>query len=405
LTKSGAKNTRAVSIAPTLADSVNELTVLEEKNNSVYCPVIYQGMYVERRDSETSLIAPCCAAKGQQFPNQKIDFYTNSFLQRLRQENSAGIASKECQVCWDQEQYTSKSLRTSAIEFYSNFPEDRKSLLNLDWNVEPICNAKCIICSSYHSSAWLAEDQKFGGKDYPIYRTASSARSNDVIDQLDLSTVQRVYFNGGEPVLSQDPVKILTKLQQQQRLDQVLVGFNMNGSKMPSDQMIALLKQAKHVTVYFSIDGIEEKFEYIRNPLSWQELQITVKKMLDLGVDNACMSTTLGIHNLQIAQEIEDWWKDFTSSYASDINIFNTYQLVTGSLSISNASTALKQQLLTELDPAQSAEQFGIKCLSTAQGSDAWLPWLEQLDQRRGLDWRGVLPRLHRSALAAGVVK
>jgi hypothetical protein len=179
----------------------------------------------------------------------------------------------------------------------------------------------------------------------------------------------------------------------------------MNGSKMPSDQMIALLKQAKHVTVYFSIDGIEEKFEYIRNPLSWQELQITVKKMLDLGVDNACMSTTLGIHNLQIAQEIEDWWKDFTSSYASDINIFNTYQLVTGSLSISNASTALKQQLLTELDPARSAEQFGIKCLRTAQGSDAWLPWLEQLDQRRGLDWRGVLPRLHRSALAAGVVK
>jgi hypothetical protein len=43
--------------------------------------------------------------------------------------------------------------------------------------------------------------------------------------------------------------------------------------------------------------------------------------------------------------------------------------------------------------------------LRTAQGSDAWLPWLEQLDQRRGLDWRGVLPRLHRSALAAGVVK
>lgn len=389
---------------PTLADSVNELTVQAEKNNSVYCPAIHHGMYVERKDADKVSVAPCCTAQSQLCSNQQLNFANNLFLQRLREENSKGIASSACQVCWDQEKYTGRSLRLSSIEFYEQC-QSTDGLLNLDWNVEPICNAKCIICSSYHSSAWLAEDQKFANNAHQFYRTAASSRSNDVIDQLDLSTLERVYFNGGEPVLSQDPVKILTKLQQQQRLDQVFVGFNMNGSKMPSDQMIALLKQAKHVTVYFSIDGIEEKFEYIRNPLSWKELQITVKKMLDLGVNDACMSTTLGIHNLQIAQETEDWWKDFTSSYANNIKIFNTYQLVTGPLSISNASTELKQQLLTELNPARSAEQFGINCLSTAQGSDAWLPWLEHLDQRRNLDWRRVLPQLHRSALVAGVVK
>lgn len=375
-----------------------------EKNNPVYCPVIHQGMYVERKDSDSVAVAPCCAAQSQLFSNQDLNFAVNPFLQRLRDENSKGIASAECRTCWDQERYTGRSLRLSSIELYKQW-QPTAGLLNLDWNVEPICNAKCIICSNYHSSAWLAEDQKFGGKDYPIYRTAAGSRSNDIIDQLDLSTVQRVYFNGGEPVLSQDPIKILARLQQEQRLDQVDVSFNMNGSKMPSEQMIALLKQAKHVTVYFSIDGIEEKFEYIRNPLSWQDLQINVKKILDLGVNNVCMSTALGIHNLQIAQEIEDWWNDFTNPYSTSIKIFNTYQLVTGTLGINTASTAMKQQLLSELSPARSAEQFGINCLSTAQGNDSWLSWLEHLDQRRGLDWRKVLPKLHQSALAAGVTK
>lgn len=377
--------------------------------NDHYCPLIFKGMYVERHNADTSLVAPCCAAAGEIVNNSQVNFDTNPLLLRLRQENQAGIASKECSVCWDQEKYTGRSLRTSSLEKYADSkhtPYQVSGLQNLDWNVEPICNAKCVICSSYHSSAWAAEDQKFDtGSTLPI-RTASSAKRNSIIDTVDFSTVKRVYFNGGEPVLSQDPELILQRLSDSGNLENTQVAFNMNGSCMPSDRMIDLLKQAAHVTVFFSIDGTEQQFEYIRYPLNWEAVKVNIDKIMQLGFNDVCMTTALGIHNLHIAQRTQDWWQDFTKSYRDQIGINNTYQLVVGSLSISLASDALKHQLLKDFENATGpVVELITNCLCDCTGNDQWISWLDRLDQRRSLNWKTVLPELYQSALLAGVAK
>jgi hypothetical protein len=362
-------------------------------------------MYVERKDADTSLVSPCCAARGQLLDNKDLDFYTNSYLQRLREENRAGVASAECQVCWDQERFTNSSLRLASLNRFKNNLTSTPHLTTLDWNVEPICNAKCIICSNYHSSAWLAEDQKFNHAAYPIYRTASSARHNDIIDAIDLGTVQRVYFNGGEPVLSNDPVRILTKLQNIGKLSEISVSFNMNGSRMPSQQLIDLLREARDVTVFVSIDGTQQQFEYIRYPIAWSELEHNVKCIMDLGFDDLCMSTALGIHNIQLAQQTEDWWNSFTDPYRKHIKIYNTYQLVVGPLAITTASARLRDVLLPQLNSQRTAEKFAANCLITADGKDNWLPWLRMIDHRRNLDWTKTFPNLYSAGQAAGVIK
>ena len=362
-------------------------------------------MYVERRDADTSVIAPCCAARGQVFPNNEINFDTNAHLQKLREENSQGIASAECQVCWDQEKYTGKSLRTGAVEYYKNHHEP--GLKNIDWNVEPICNAKCIICSNYHSSLWLAEDQKFEAV-HPIQRTAASARTNDIVDGIDFSNLIRIYFNGGEPVLSKDPVRILQKLADLGKLDKIETSLNMNGSQMMSAELVALLKQSRYSTVFFSIDGTGDQFEYIRNPIPWSNLESNLKRVLDLGFNSVIMTTALGVHNLQIAQDIERWWKNFTQQYQPMVKIANTYQLVVGPLSFDNVSSATAAELLKEIEEFKDTEEWakiGYNSLQNAQGTDQWLPWLEKLDQRRGLDWKQTLPSLYASAVRAGITK
>lgn len=402
--KNGAPSTNNQSTALARGDSVNEPTVLEERNNDVTCPLMTRSMYVERKDADTSLISPCCAARGELVDNSDLDFYTNPFLHRLRQENAAGLASSECQVCWDQEKFTGHSLRTSSLEKYRE-TRDQTQLITLDWNVEPICNAKCIICSNYHSSAWLAEDQKFNHATYPVYRTAASARHNDIIDSIDLSSLERVYFNGGEPVLSQDPVRILTRLKNIGRLHQVSVGFNMNGSRMPSDELTSLLREAQHVTVFFSIDGTGQQFEYIRYPIQWSVLEQNLASVLDLGFDDVCMTTALGIHNVHIAHDTEQWWMDFTRPWHNLVKIYNTYQLVVGPLALSTASPALRDQIMPGLDPSLRAENFAMNCLQAAQGQDQWIGWLNLIDHRRELDWRITLPGLYHAAHAAGVVK
>jgi len=377
--------------------------------NDHYCPLIFKGMYVERHSADTSLVAPCCAATGESVDNSQVNFDTNPLLLRLRQENQAGIASKECQTCWDQEKYTGRSLRTSSIEYYRDSldtPYQVSGLQNLDWNVEPICNAKCIICSSHHSSAWAAENHQFDqGFPLPI-RTASAAKNNSIIDAIDFSTLKRVYFNGGEPVLSQDPELILQRLADSGNLKNTEVAFNMNGSRMPSDRMIELLKQALYVTVFFSIDGTQQQFEYIRYPIKWETLELNINKIIQSGVDAICMTTALGIHNAHLVQRTEDWWNKFTRSCSSQININNTYQLVTGALGFSSASKQLKNQLLQDFSNATGpTAELVTSCLSAAAGNDQWIGWLDRMDGRRGLNWRQTFPELYQAAKLARVAK
>jgi len=377
--------------------------------NDHYCPLIFKGMYVERHSAETSAVAPCCAATGETVDNSQVNFDTNPLLLRLRRENQAGLASKECHVCWDQEKYTGRSLRISSIEYYAKSqhnPYQVSGLQNLDWNVEPICNAKCVICSSYHSSAWAAENQKFDPDMGLPIRTASAAKSNSIIDAIDFSNTKRVYFNGGEPVLSQDPELILQRLANSGNLENTQVAFNMNGSCMPSNNMIALLKQAAHVTVFFSIDGTEQQFEYIRYPLKWDTVKVNIDKIMQLGFDQVCMTTALGIHNLHIAQRTEDWWHDFTKNYRGQIGINNTYQLVVGMLSIKSASESLRHQMLKDFENvAGSAAELIANCLSACAGNDQWIGWLNKLDRRRDLNWRQTLPELYRATQLAGIEK
>lgn len=367
--------------------------------NDHYCPLIFKGMYVERHSADTSLVSPCCAATGEVVNNSQVNFDTNPLLSRLRVENQAGIASKECKVCWDQEKYTGRSLRTSSIEYYhdsQHTPYQLSGAQELLWNVEPICNAKCIICSSYHSSSWAAEDKKFIPDAALPVRTASLAKSNSIIDVVDFSTIKRVYFNGGEPVLSQDPELILQKLADSGNLENTEIAFNMNGSCMPSNNLIALLKTAKRVNVFVSIDGTDQQFEYIRYPLNWVQVKSNIDQIMQLGFDEICMSTALGIHNIHIAQRNEDWWNNFTKSYRGQIKINNTYQLVVGLLGINMVSNTLKDQLLIDFrGTSGSVAELVINCLESCTGNDQWIDRLDELDRRRSLSWRQTFPELY----------
>jgi hypothetical protein len=127
---------------------------------------------------------------------------------------------------------------------------------------------------------------------------------------------------------------------------------------------------------------------------------------MQLGFDQVCMTTALGIHNLHIAQRTEDWWHDFTKNYRGQIGINNTYQLVVGMLSIKSASESLRHQMLKDFENvAGSAAELITNCLSACAGNDQWIGWLNKLDRRRDLNWRQTLPELYRATQLAGIEK
>ena len=385
-------------------------------NHKTYCPLIEHGLYLERTDANTSKIGPCCAAIHESAPNTQINFDTNTFLLRLRKENRQGVKSAACQSCYDNESFGAASLRTASVEYYNNF-NNVKGLYNLDYNVDPICNAKCIICSQQHSSAWLAEDIRDGMNADLAIRTVASSRANTIIETFDLSGLGRIYFNGGEPMLSDDPIKLLTKLKEIGRLGKVEVAFNMNGSVRPRPEFVELLKQAQSVTVFFSIDGVGEQFEYIRNPLKWSVLLETVQHVIELELPNLCVvsTCTVGVHNVDYVNDWHTWWHDYAEPIASrqtrhvPVKIISTVQRCTGPLDIMHAPIPVKQQWLEYLQQYQTSPWYSLvhgAVQNTLEQSDqSWKNQLDRLDIRRGNSWHQSLARFYQRCQTAGVVK
>lgn len=379
---------------------------MQDAKSNIYCPAIHQGIYIERVNQDSSKVAPCCAAKPQLFSNQEVEFSTNPFLLKLRQENLQSIASVECNECWNKESAGASSLRQSLLEYYNQPRLQTTGLASIDYNVEPICNATCIICSRYHSSAWLAEDQKFDAV-ATIERTAASSRNNRIIEQLDFSQLKKIYVNGGEPSLSKDLELILEKLYRENRLHEVDVGFNMNGSVMPSNRVIELLHHAHSVSVYFSIDGVGDQFEYTRYPLKWATLLETVAKVAEFPfLTNMAMNVSIGVHNIQFAQEIQDWWYSYTKPWRDRVRILHAFQPVVGPLSLSTVDKKLADYLSMYIETQHCEESwayFGKQILATANGQNQWMPWLEKLDARRNLNWQQTLPALYDACRYTGI--
>ena len=391
--------------------------VKESAFNPYYCPAIEHGMYLERYSATHSKIAPCCCATAELTTNEYIDFDTNPFLIRLREENRQGKPSTECNTCYRNEQLSGQSLRISQIHNYNNKYFQPTGLVNLDFNVEPICNAKCIICDQNNSSAWLAENLKFGYIKKELTRTAASSKANTIVDTVDLSNLQRIYFNGGEPVLSNDPIKILTKLKEIGRIGKVELVFNMNGSTPPSAEFVALMKQVKQVQVFFSIDGLGEQFEYIRNPLKWNDLLENVEYIISLDIKDLTVysSYTVGLHNVDYINDWHTWWHHFTTQLVSKlpktnlVNVNSTQQLCTGELDIRHAPSLIKTQwvdyLLQFKDKPWYPLVIGAIKDPTAEQNYQWIKKLDELDMRRGNSWHESLSRFYQRCIEAGVIK
>lgn len=361
-------------------------------SNPYYCANILNGLYVEKVSDQQLKVSACCLNKLGE-AQSTVDFFTDSHLQTQRKLMMDHQPIPGCDTCYRAEKEGHYSRRNTINAMFEN--TNQSALVNLDYNVDPICNAKCIICSSYYSSAWAAEDQQFG-VNKKHNRFFSNTRHNQLSQTIDLTTVKKIYFNGGEPMLSNEPRAMLQRLKSIGRLSEVAVHFNTNGSIEPSEEMIELWSQCRAVTVIFSIDGTGPAFEYIRNPLKWNQIEKVVDQFGSLNLPNYFINIgyTAGIHNVDIIENTYQWFinKSNNWKFRHDFAVHPCF----GVLDISNAEPELKQYWLEQLSCQENRKwhKFLKNRIQSTANTTQWRQWLEILDHRRSLNWRESLPEL-----------
>lgn len=321
---------------------------------------------------------PCCY-----FPkSQKLDATVDEH-QQFRQELNAinSYDSGTCSDCNFQEK--SKLKKTFRNLSFNVVPDDAElgDASYLEIQTDNTCNGGCIICGPWHSSYWQSELKQFSIKPAtdPIDR---------ILSFIDIQKTRKILFLGGEPFLSDSDTKILPLITQPEL---VSIQYTTNGSIYPSQFHIDLWGKFQSVVIIFSLDGIGDRFDYIRYPLKWSQVEQNVIRMLNELPSNVQFKVnhTINILNLYYYNEFKDWYDRVILPERSVNFLFNPCG---GILS----PTQIPDKLFNRMLDKYGADSKVIHTITNNNSNDQThlLTYLSELDTRRGLDWRQVFPEI-----------
>lgn len=362
------------------------MTVLAESK----CPDINHGLYVEKITDTSVRLGMCCQSK-LTGPVETIDHY-NSELQEIRKNYDS------CKNCWRVEDRGGYSRRHGVIDWYKDRNiTDQQGIVTLDYNTQNVCNLACISCGPGYSSKWVQENQyhKFPDKTKK-YKT----HKNSLVNSADLTNIRKIYFNGGEPFLSNDHKNILKQVTDLSKVD---VAYNTNGTQYPDDEIIDLWSQCRNVQLYFSIDAVDKAFEFVRWPADWKQVSENIIKIREqIPHLMFAITYTCGIHNLLYLDDTLNWYEKYlATNWLGDSSSFN-FQLAGPMayggelLALKHASDELVQHAMDQFTTVKKYSFYSslVEALKNTTPNNQWSSYLDALSLRRNTDWRHSLARL-----------
>ena len=130
-----------------------------------------------------------------------------------------------------------------------------------------------------------------------------------------LPTVEFFDFTGGEPLLIKKHYALLRKAVELGYAKNIKIHYNTNGTVMPPKDMFEVWKEFKHVEVMFSIDGIYDKFEYMRHPAKWNTFIQTLNTFKEKDFASITLCHTISAFNIYYVDE-------FLETATNKINFF-----------------------------------------------------------------------------------
>ena len=245
------------------------------------------------------------------------------------------------------------------------------------------------MCDGGYSSAWREDEVKLGlRKTTKIKKT----KRNDLFKNIDVSHLQLVYFNGGEPLMTRDHINVLNYIIEHGDPSRIEVMYSSNGTFFPTDEVLELWEKFQSVKLLFSIDGVGPVFEYVRHPANWKSVEQNLINFKKLSSDkfSGMINAAIGVHNILYYDKLYNWCVN--NNY--DVMVQN----VVGKLSTLNFPVEHKSYLLNYLNMLpNSYSKDTLVSLANAitSPSMASVEYLNKLDAIRNNNWKADLKKLY----------
>jgi MoaA/NifB/PqqE/SkfB family radical SAM enzyme len=288
--------------------------------------------WISLETSPIGTIKPCCMAddeitdaNGKKYSLMQTNLkeaHNSEYMRSLRQEFLDGKQPKTCKMCWDEEESgrTSKRMNTITrlqhIVKDTEWTSDAKPLIFIDFKLGNICNLKCRICGSWSSSTYASEEVKFEGKEtfhYQALKDGAWPRRNQKFwDEIDVMVDQIRYleFTGGEPFMIKEHFELLQRIVDKGIAHNIEIHYNTNGTHFP-EHAEQIWNHFKTVEIAFSIDDVDERFEYQRTNAIWKEVNENIDHFKNLRARNGNIvlqvCSTVNVFNVMYIEGLANW--------------------------------------------------------------------------------------------------
>jgi len=288
---------------------------------SLHCINLEQGLRINTNGECTSCCLQTVNYKNEN--NETLNIRKNTFdeiinsssAKQIRENLKQGKRDINCRQCWSLEDAGLQSKR-----LLDNHHRAGEGLL-LDLCMGTTCNIKCRTCGPESSAQWNKEywDINKSYNEISTYKDYKGflKKFNDAFDEDSLvwkelennkKDIRWIDMYGGEPMMMKKQWKFLEQLIEDDLAKNISLHYNTNGT-IWDDEKYNILKEFKHISIDFSIDGIKDRYEFMRHPAVWEEViqnMETIKNIKDFKCQIAHTVSTL---NVWYINEIYMWFK------------------------------------------------------------------------------------------------
>lgn len=256
------------------------------------------------------------ASHGQKYNIQKDtlgEYLGSAVLAEIKQTFKQGSWPAGCERCQIEESNNIQSKRQLDYqrwhEQYTQYQMDSNQFITGSIAFGNTCNLKCITCHPYSSSRWQQEYQdiyKINVDNVRFYR-------NDFVEKFIEQAPNIVHLDvpGGEPLLSgvAEQHQLLQHYVDSGQAKNFTLHYTTNASLFPESKWWELWGHFKEVDLQLSIDGVGDRYEYIRYPANWSTLEENVKQYIAKQSANIRLSVshTVSAYNIYYLDEFFTW--------------------------------------------------------------------------------------------------
>jgi MoaA/NifB/PqqE/SkfB family radical SAM enzyme len=331
----------------------------------------------------------------------------------IRKNLRNGIQDKNCDHCWRQENRDGRSLRLESIDEYQEVFKSGKTsgLITMQLDLSNQCNLKCRTCNHSDSSMWAKEYFDLNEQHSNITFSEFQKIYNYTLHKEDvffedikknvLPSLAIIRFQGGEPFLMKRQWAIVDSIIESCLSKDILLGYHTNGT-IWNDTIEDKLSKFKEVNLCLSIDDVGSRFEYLRHPGNWLEVNSNIEKIIkwssiDKDARDILINCVVTPYNLLTLCDLIDYC--VSNNIALKLHPTDSPE----HFSIANIPTNLKQVFIDKLRSKTYSAEYAsevenvISVLLGSGSSEQWKMFLKTTkihDQYRNEDFEKTFPEL-----------